>query len=57
MEARRMLLEAHLMHARALSEQHQLLADLGLLCGIGDLAALQAAAAPDASALAPVSKP
>ena len=57
MEARRMLLEAQLMHSRAVSEQHQLLADLGLLCGVGDLTALQAIAAPDASALSPVSKP
>jgi outer membrane protein TolC len=57
MEARRMLLEAQLMQARAVSEQHQLLADLGLLCGVGDLTVLQATAAPDASVLSPVSKP
>jgi hypothetical protein len=52
-----MLLESQLMYARAISEQHQLLADLALLCGVGDLDALQAIAAPDASAPPPVSKP
>jgi outer membrane protein TolC len=57
LEARRMLLEAQSMYARAISEQHQLLADLALLCGVGDLDALQAIATPDASAVPPVSKP
>lgn len=57
MEARRMLLEAHLMHARALSEQHQLLSDLALLCGLGDTTALQAIATPDASAPTPIPQP
>lgn len=57
MEARRMLLEAQLMQARTVSEQHQLLADLALLCGVDDLATLQAIATPDASAPPPVSKP
>jgi outer membrane protein TolC len=57
METRRMLLEAQLMYARAVSEQHQLLADLVLLCGVGDLTALQVIAAADASALPPISKP
>jgi len=56
MEARRMLLEAHLMHARALSEQHQLLSDLLLVCGLSDLGALRAIATPDTSATPP-SKP
>jgi len=56
MEARRMLLEAQLMHARAVSEQHQLLADLALLCGVDHLATLQAIAM-DASAPPPVPKP
>jgi outer membrane protein TolC len=56
-EAHRMLQEAQLMHVRAVSEQHQLLADLALLCGVDDLATLQAIAAPDASAPPPVSKP
>ena len=57
MEARRMLLEAQLMHARAVSEQHQVLAELALLCGVDHLATLQAITAPDASALPPISKP
>jgi len=57
MEARRMLLEAQLMHARAISEQHQLLADLALLCGVSDLTALQSIAAPDASAPTTTLKP
>jgi outer membrane protein TolC len=47
MEARRMLLEAQWMHARAISEQHQLLADLALLCGVNDIAALPSIVAPD----------
>ena len=54
MEARRMLLEAQSMHARSLAEQHQLLADLALLCGAGDL---QAIAARDTSAPLPGRKP
>lgn len=40
MEARRMLLEAQLMLARAVSEQHQALSDLALACGFDDLDAL-----------------
>jgi outer membrane protein TolC len=57
METRRMLLEAQLMHARALSEQHQLLSDLLLLCGLVDLEALRAIASLDASIVTPGSKP
>jgi outer membrane protein TolC len=41
LEARRMLLEGRLMYARAVSEQYQMLSDLVLCCGIGDLEALQ----------------
>ena len=41
LDARRMLLEGSLMHARALSEQYQMLSELVLCCGLGDLEALQ----------------
>jgi outer membrane protein TolC len=41
LEARRMLLEAQLTYARAVSEQYQLLSELVLCCGVGDLEALQ----------------
>ena len=41
LEARRMLLEGRLMHARAVSEQYQMLSELVLCCGLGDLEALQ----------------
>jgi len=41
LEARRMLLEGRLMYARAVSEQYQMLSELVLCCGIGDLEALQ----------------
>jgi len=41
LEARRMLLEAQLMHARAVAEQYEMLSDLVLCCGLGDLEALQ----------------
>lgn len=40
MEARRMLIEARLMYARAVSEQYQMLSELVLCCGLGDLEAL-----------------
>lgn len=40
LEARRMLVEAQLMQARATSEQYELLAELVLCCGLGDLEAL-----------------
>ena len=36
-----MLLEGRLMYARAVSEQYQMLSELVLCCGIGDLEALQ----------------
>lgn len=41
LEARRMLVEARLMFARAVGEQFQMLSDLVLCCGLGDLEALQ----------------
>jgi outer membrane protein, heavy metal efflux system len=41
LEARRMLLEGRLMHARAVAEQYQMLSELVLCCGLGDLEALQ----------------
>jgi outer membrane protein TolC len=41
LEARRMLLEARLMEARAITEQYQMLSELVLCCGLGDLQALQ----------------
>ncbi|HTD65226.1 MAG TPA: TolC family protein, partial [Candidatus Limnocylindria bacterium] len=37
LEARRMLLDAQMMEARALADQHTMLADLLLHCGLGDL--------------------
>jgi outer membrane protein TolC len=41
LEARRMLLEARLMESRAITEQYQMLSELVLCCGLGDLQALQ----------------
>jgi outer membrane protein, heavy metal efflux system len=41
LDARRMLLDARLMEARAVAEQYEQLSDLVLCCGIGDLAALE----------------
>jgi outer membrane protein TolC len=41
LDARRMLLEGRLMQARAVSEQYQMLSELVLCCGLGDLEALQ----------------
>lgn len=41
LDARRMLLDARLMYVRAVSEQYQMLSDLVLCCGLGDLSALQ----------------
>ncbi len=40
MEARRMLSEARLMQARAVHEQHQMIAELVTCCGVGDLDSL-----------------
>jgi outer membrane protein TolC len=41
LEARRMLLDARLMFARALTEQYLMMSELVLCCGLGDLEALQ----------------
>ena len=41
LDARRMLLEGLLMHARAVAEQYQMLSELVLCCGLGDMEALQ----------------
>jgi outer membrane protein, heavy metal efflux system len=41
LDARRLLLEARLMQARAVAEQYDRLYELVLCCGIGDLAALE----------------
>ena len=41
LDARRMLLEAQVMQARAVAEQYEWLSDLVLCCGIGDLEALE----------------
>ena len=50
LDARRMLLDGRLMHARAVAEQYQMLSDLVLCCGLGDLEALEMIGAqPEAS--------
>jgi outer membrane protein TolC len=41
LDARRMLLDGRLLYARAVSEQYQMLSELVLCCGLGDLEALQ----------------
>lgn len=41
LDARRMLLEGRLMYARAVAEQYEMLSELVLCCGLGDLEALQ----------------
>lgn len=41
LDARRMLLEARLMYARAVAEQYQMMSELVLCCGLGDLEALE----------------
>jgi outer membrane protein TolC len=41
LDARRMLLDGRLMYARAVAEQYQMLSELVLCCGLGDLEALQ----------------
>jgi outer membrane protein TolC len=41
LDARRMLLDGRLMQARAVSEQYQMLSELVLCCGLGDMEALQ----------------
>ena len=41
LDTRRMLLEGKLMYARAVAEQYEMLSELVLCCGLGDLEALQ----------------
>ena len=41
LDARRMLIDGRLMQSRALAEQYELLSELVLCCGLGDLEALQ----------------
>ena len=41
LDARRMLLDGRLMQARAVAEQYQMLSELVLCCGLGDMEALQ----------------
>jgi len=41
LEARRMWLDGRVMYSRALAEQYQMLSELVLCCGLGDLGALQ----------------
>ena len=41
LDMRRMLIEGRLMLARAIAEQYEMLSDLVLCCGLGDLEALQ----------------
>jgi outer membrane protein TolC len=47
MEARRMLLEARLAYALAISDQYQSLSELALCCGVADLTALEMIGGPD----------
>jgi outer membrane protein TolC len=59
LDAHRMLLDARLMYVRAVAEQYQMLSELVLCCGLGDLSALQMIGAePEATppANAPVGK-
>lgn len=49
LDARRMLLEAESMQARAIAEQHQMIAELVLCCGIDDLEALDLIGTPPES--------
>jgi len=57
MEARRMLLEAQLMSARAVAGQYQLLSELVLFCGLNDLEALEAISNQPGSVSSPPLKP
>ena len=46
LDARRMLLDAHLMHARAVAGQYQQMSELVLACGLDSLEALETLTAP-----------
>jgi outer membrane protein, heavy metal efflux system len=49
LDARRMLFEGKLMYARAVAEQFEMLSELILCCGLGDLEALQMLVTPSES--------
>jgi outer membrane protein TolC len=52
LDARRLLLEARLSYVRAVATQYEMLSDLVLCCGLGDLGALQMIAAePETNAV------
>jgi outer membrane protein TolC len=53
MEARRMLLDAQVQYARAVSEQYQMMSELVLCCGLGDFEALEAFADEPAKTVTP----
>ena len=53
LDARRMLLEGELMTARAVTEQHLMMADLASYCGIGDLKSLQTVSVDSGTTAAP----
>ena len=57
LDARRMLLEARLMYAKAVAEQWTQLSDLALCCGLGDLEALMMLGKPAAAEENPAAKP
>jgi len=57
LDARRMLLDGWLMFARAVSEQYQMMSELVLCCGVGDLEALEMIGVPLEPSSAPESKP
>jgi outer membrane protein, heavy metal efflux system len=46
LDAQRMWVDSHLMFARAVSEQYQMMSELVLCCGLGDLEALEMIGAP-----------
>jgi outer membrane protein TolC len=58
LDARRMLLDGKLMYARAVAEQYEMLSELILCCGLGDLEALEMiGAAPESESETEASKP
>ena len=57
LDARRMLLDARLMLARAVSEQYQMMSDLVLRCGLGELDALEMIGVPLEPSTSSESKP
>lgn len=57
MEARRLLIEARLTYARAVTDQYRLLAELVLCCGLGDLDALEMIGAQPETTVPPSTSP